>query len=68
MNADVKRGVRETTRNRFIWLAVNLATAIVASVIIGMFQDTIQTIVALAVLMPIVASMGGNAVPKPWPL
>ena len=58
---DVKRGVRETARNRFIWLAVNLATAIVASVIIGMFQDTIQTIVALAVLMPIVASMGGNA-------
>ena len=58
---DVKRGVRETARNRFIWLAVNLATAVVASVIIGMFQDTIQTIVALAVLMPIVASMGGNA-------
>jgi len=58
---DVKRGVRETARNRFLWLAVNLGTAVAASVIIGIFQDTIQTIVALAVLMPIVASMGGNA-------
>jgi len=53
--------VRETARNRFIWLAVNLATAIAASIIIGMFQDTIQTIVSSAVLISIVASMGGNA-------
>ncbi len=51
----------ETTRHRSSWLAVNLVTAIVASVVIGFFEATIQQIVALAVLMPIVASMGGNA-------
>ncbi len=46
---------------RAIWLAVNLLTAIAASLVIGMFESTIQSIVALAILMPIVASMGGNA-------
>ena len=46
---------------RAIWLAVNLVTAIVASLVIGMFEETLQSIVALAILMPIVASMGGNA-------
>ncbi len=46
---------------RAIWLAVNLVTAIAASLVIGMFESTIQSIVALAILMPIVASMGGNA-------
>jgi len=46
---------------RAIWLAVNLITAIVASLVIGLFEDTLQNIVALAILMPIVASMGGNA-------
>ncbi|KAG1713615.1 Magnesium transporter MgtE [Nymphon striatum] len=50
-----------TTKRRFPWLAVNLATAIFASLVIAMFEDTIATLVALAVLMPIVASMGGNA-------
>jgi magnesium transporter len=50
-----------TTRRRFPWLAVNLVTAIFASLIISLFEDTIATLVALAVLMPIVASMGGNA-------
>ena len=50
-----------TTRQRFPWLAVNLATAIFASLVISMFEDTISGFVALAVLMPIVASMGGNA-------
>jgi len=50
----------ETTRQRFPWLLVNLLTAVAASVVISMFADTIQAIVALAVLMPIVASMGGN--------
>lgn len=50
-----------TTRARFSWLFVNLITAIVASTVIGMFQATIEQMVALAVLMPIVASMGGNA-------
>ncbi len=53
--------VSETVRSRFSWLAVNLATAILASLVIAMFGAAIEQIVALAVLMPIVASMGGNA-------
>ena len=53
--------VIETTRQRFPWLAVNLVTAIFASLVISLFEETIATLVALAVLMPIVASMGGNA-------
>ncbi|WP_320033415.1 magnesium transporter [Halarcobacter sp.] len=48
-------------RKRAIWLGINLITAILASVVIGLFDATIQSLVALAVLMPIVASMGGNA-------
>ncbi|SIS72098.1 magnesium transporter [Roseivivax lentus] len=51
----------ETTRQRFPWLAVNLATAILASLVIAQFEAAIAQITALAVLMPIVASMGGNA-------
>jgi len=51
----------DTTRARFSWLVVNLITAIVASIVIGLFDATIDQIVALAILMPIVASMGGNA-------
>jgi len=50
-----------TTKRRFPWLAVNLVTAIFASMVISLFEDTISGLVALAVLMPIVASMGGNA-------
>ncbi|MEL6639935.1 MAG: magnesium transporter [Pseudomonadota bacterium] len=53
--------VMETTRQRFPWLAVNLVTAILASLVIAIFEETIAGLVALAVLMPIVASMGGNA-------
>ncbi len=53
--------VLETTRQRLPWLAVNLATAILASLVISLFEKTISGLVALAVLMPIVASMGGNA-------
>ncbi len=53
--------VIEATKGRALWLFVNLLTAILASVVIDLFTDTIQTLVALAVLMPIVASMGGNA-------
>ena len=48
-------------RKRATWLAFNLLTAIAASLVIGIFAETLQSIVALAVLMPIVASMGGNA-------
>ena len=53
--------VLETTKQRFPWLAVNLVTAILASLVIAQFEAAIAQIVALAVLMPIVASMGGNA-------
>jgi len=48
-------------KKRAYWLAINLVTAIAASLVIGMFESTINSMVALAVLMPIVASMGGNA-------
>ncbi|MEL6798617.1 MAG: magnesium transporter [Pseudomonadota bacterium] len=51
----------DTTKRRFPWLAVNLVTAILASLVIAQFDVAIAQIVALAVLMPIVASMGGNA-------
>ncbi len=57
----VSDSVWETTRHRFTWLLANLATAILASLVISLFDATIQQMVALAVLMPIVASMGGNA-------
>ena len=50
-----------TTKRRFPWLAVNLVTAILASLVISMFEGAITQLVALAVLMPIIASMGGNA-------
>ena len=53
--------VLDTASQRFPWLIVNLATAIAASVVINQFSEAIGMMVALAVLMPIVASMGGNA-------
>lgn len=53
--------VSETVRSRFSWLAINLGTAILASTVIAFFGAAIEQVVALAVLMPIVASMGGNA-------
>ena len=53
--------VIETTKQRMPWLAVNLITSIAASMVIAQFEMAITQIVALAVLMPIVASMGGNA-------
>lgn len=53
--------VLRTTKNRFVWLLVNLFTAILASWVISLFDATIEQMVALAILMPIVASMGGNA-------
>lgn len=51
----------KTTPRRAIWLGINLITAIIASSVINIFQDTIDKVVALAILMPIVASMGGVA-------
>ncbi|MBM3532461.1 MAG: magnesium transporter [Alphaproteobacteria bacterium] len=59
--SDIASGLVETARARFVWLLVNLATAFVAASVIHMFEDTIEQVVALAVLAPIVASMGGNA-------
>ena len=53
--------VLETTKQRLPWLAVNLVSAILASLVIAQFEATITQLGALAVLMPIVASMGGNA-------
>ncbi|WP_299180902.1 magnesium transporter [uncultured Neptuniibacter sp.] len=53
--------VMKTTRRRAVWLGINLLTAFIASAVIGLFEDTIDKVVALAVLMPIVASMGGIA-------
>lgn len=58
---DIFAPVARSSRKRALWLGVNLVTAVVASMVIGFFEDTIQKVVALAVLMPIVASMGGNA-------
>ena len=57
----VDDSVIQATLKRFTWLLVNLGTAILASMVIGLFDGTLKEMVALAVLMPIVASMGGNA-------
>lgn len=58
---DDETGVFATARSRFVWLLLNLLTAVLASAVIAMFESTIDAVVVLAVLMPIVASMGGNA-------
>ena len=58
---DLYAAVLDTGRARFMWLFVNLITAVLASVVIGLFQGTLEQVVMLAVLMPIAASMGGNA-------
>ena len=57
----INQSVRRVARSRFTWLSVNLGTAILASFVIGLFDATLAEAVALAILMPIVASMGGNA-------
>jgi magnesium transporter len=59
--AEQEESLLHIGRHRAFWLGINLLTAIAASVVIGFFDTTIQSLVALAVLMPIVASMGGNA-------
>ena len=58
---DIYNAIIDTTKSRFSWLSVNLLTAVVASIVIGFFEASIEKVVALAILMPIVASMGGNA-------
>ncbi len=60
-NEEITDGIFKKTKRRFNWLLLNLFTAILASIVIGFFQEDIEKVVALAVLMPIVASMGGNA-------
>ncbi|NDW01775.1 magnesium transporter [Salipiger sp. PrR002] len=60
-DSHISDSVLETTRQRLPWLGVNLLTAVLASLVIAQFEETIGALVALAVLMPIVASMGGNA-------
>jgi magnesium transporter len=56
---DLFAPVMKSTQNRAIWLGINLLTAFLASWFIGLFEATLQQVVALAVLMPVVASMGG---------
>ncbi len=58
---DMFAPILATTRDRALWLGVNLATAFLAAYVIGLFEATIEKVVALAVLMPVVASMGGIA-------
>ena len=58
---ELSDSVIDTAKSRFVWLLINLGTAVMASLVIGLFEATIEQMVALAVLMPIVASMGGNA-------
>lgn len=57
---DFQLGVWETVRGRFVWLFVNMLTAVLASMVISVFEGTIEKVVALALMMPMVASMGGN--------
>jgi magnesium transporter len=58
---DIFASVFTTSRQRMLWLGVNLMTALLAAWVIGLFEATIEKVVALAVLMPVVASMGGIA-------
>ena len=62
--SDLHESIVRATRSRFPWLLINLGTAIVASIVIAFFDTTIEEIVALAVLMPIVASMGAMPAPR----
>ncbi len=58
---DLFSPIRRAVRGRVVWLGINLCTAFLAAAVIGRFEATIEQIVALAVLMPIVAGIGGNA-------
>jgi magnesium transporter len=60
-DGDINEPVLETVKVRLTWLVVNLGTAILAASVVGLFQGTISRLVVLAVLMPIVSGMGGNA-------
>ena len=58
---DLFAPIIDSFKNRWMWLVINLCTAFVASRVIGMFEGSIEKIVALAALMPIVAGIGGNS-------
>lgn len=58
---DMYHDVLRTTKSRFAWLCINLVTAMLVTRVINLFDHTIEQLVALAVMMPVVASMGGNA-------
>jgi magnesium transporter len=58
---DLFASVWKSVKNRWTWLAINLVTAFIASRVIGIFEDSIARLVALAALMPIVAGIGGNS-------
>ena len=58
---DFYKGAFTSATSRFIWLGLNLLTAILASLVIDIYSEQLQQMIAIAVLMPIVASMGGNA-------
>ena len=58
---DFYKGALTSASSRFLWLGLNLLTAILASLVIDIYSDQLQQMIAIAVLMPIVASMGGNA-------
>ncbi|VXC59121.1 Magnesium transporter MgtE [Pseudomonas sp. 8Z] len=58
---DIFASVWKSVRNRWAWLAINLVTAFLASRVIGLFEGSIEKLVALAALMPIVAGIGGNS-------
>ncbi len=59
-DSSLYRSIMSTAESRFIWLVINLATAFLAAAVIGVFEASIEKLSALAVLMPICASMGGN--------
>jgi magnesium transporter len=58
---DLFAPVWKSFKNRWTWLAINLVTAFIASRVIGVFEDSIEKLVALAALMPIIAGIGGNS-------
>jgi len=58
---DIFSSIWKSVRNRWAWLAINLITALIASRVIGVFEGSIEKVVALAALMPIVAGVGGNS-------
>ena len=60
-DGDINEPIKYTIRTRLTWLVVNLGTAVIASSVVGLFQGAIARFALLAVLMPIVSGMGGNA-------